>query len=277
MDWYKGNLSLPELDYIEYHVSWHCNLKCKGCGHYSNLCDEPMFGDWEQYKNDLHRIHELVDNVKKIRLMGGEPLLNPELSKFVYTKRKEFEGADIRVVSNGLLIPTCSEELLIAMRETGTTFDITQYPPTSKIVDKIRKRCCENGVQVNISEPVTQFFAASDGSVEYNIMESWNVCESRSCHFLHNGEMSVCGAPIIAKILGDKTESKAKYSVNDIVNIYDANLTSEEFIKKMSSPITMCKYCDKVEKNFFDWQGGYKKYFSSQLLQKDIRDFSGDE
>jgi len=28
----------PVLPYVEYHVSDYCNLKCKGCGHFSNIC-----------------------------------------------------------------------------------------------------------------------------------------------------------------------------------------------------------------------------------------------
>lgn len=69
--WTKENVSLPELEYIEYHISWHCNLKCKGCGHLSNLCDEELFGDLEKYIKDLSRLHQLVDNISVIRLMGG--------------------------------------------------------------------------------------------------------------------------------------------------------------------------------------------------------------
>lgn len=36
---YPIDYNKPQLSYIEYHVSNHCNLKCKGCGHYSNLAD----------------------------------------------------------------------------------------------------------------------------------------------------------------------------------------------------------------------------------------------
>lgn len=33
----------PILPYLEYHVSDFCNLKCKGCGHFSNRVNEKFF------------------------------------------------------------------------------------------------------------------------------------------------------------------------------------------------------------------------------------------
>jgi hypothetical protein len=266
--WMDVDLSKPELDYIEYHVSWHCNLQCKGCGHYSNLQDTPMFGDLEQYTKDLRQIHSLVSNVKKIRLMGGEPLLNPICDEFVQVTRNEFPYADIRVVSNGLLIPNCDEKLLITMRENGAQFDVSQYPPTEKIVDNIIDRCNKYGVNVNISPLINYFFASSDGSTVSDVESNWNSCESQHCRFLYNGKMAVCGVPLINMVMKEKTKFKGVIEEQDIVDLYDPNLTSEEFVKKMNSPISMCKYCDKNNKKFFEWEGWYKSYFSTQMLEK---------
>jgi len=88
----------PVLDYFEYHVAWHCNLNCKGCGHNSNLYTRPRFGDLEHFRRDMNRLTELFSNISKIRLMGGEPLLNPQLGEFITSARRAFPGAQIRVV-----------------------------------------------------------------------------------------------------------------------------------------------------------------------------------
>ena len=98
------------LEYLEYHVAHHCNLNCRGCGHLSNLVEEESFGDFNQFKRDLTRLSELFENVKVIRLMGGEPLLNPDCISFVETARDVFPKARISIVTNGLLLPSMSCE-----------------------------------------------------------------------------------------------------------------------------------------------------------------------
>ena len=93
---YYIDIRKPYLDYFEYHISDHCNLKCRGCGHYSNIAI-PRFGDLEKYIKDLERLKELFWGIKTIRLMGGEPLLNNKLSDFMFYTRDFFpvESANI--------------------------------------------------------------------------------------------------------------------------------------------------------------------------------------
>ncbi len=258
--------SKPELNYMEYHVTWHCNLKCKGCGHYSNLQATPMFSDLNQYEKDLSQLHRFVRNISCIRLMGGEPLLNPDLKKFIEVTRKEFPFAHIAVASNGLLIPSCDDTLLVLMNKLKIRFDITCYPPTAKILDRIKDRCREFEVELLVSDPVTEFFACSDGSEISDAKGNWNDCESKLNHFLYNGKLAVCGLPILVDVMHEKAQYKGTVSTEDVVDIFESNLTSEKLIEKMNSPITMCKYCDKSNKSFYKWEGQYTQFFSSQML-----------
>lgn len=40
----------PSLDYVEFHLADHCNLNCRGCGHFSPIADETFLArlttDW---------------------------------------------------------------------------------------------------------------------------------------------------------------------------------------------------------------------------------------
>ncbi|WP_051199898.1 glycosyltransferase [Butyrivibrio sp. FCS006] len=256
----------PELNYLEYHVAWHCNLKCKGCGHYSNLQEDPMFSDLGQYEKDLGQLHKFVSNIADIRLMGGEPLLNPELGKFIEVTRKEFPHARIAVASNGILIPSCDDSLMRSMKKYRARFDVTCYPPTYKILDKIREKCSKFGVELIVSDLVNEFFACSDGTETSNAKENWENCESKEYHFLYNGKLAVCGLPILSNVMRDKTQYKGIALPDDVVDIYDPEITSEVLIEKMNSPISMCQYCDKCNKKFFKWEGQYTDYFSAQML-----------
>ena len=92
-----------QLHYLETHLVDHCNLKCKGCGHFSSL-SEKRYTDVDIFKRDLMRLSGLFDNISRIRLMGGEPLLHPDVLGFVKSSRLAFPNADIWVVTNGLLL-----------------------------------------------------------------------------------------------------------------------------------------------------------------------------
>lgn len=249
----------PVLDYFEYHVAWHCNLNCKGCGHNSNLYTKPRFGDLEHFRRDMNRLTELFSNISKIRLMGGEPLLNPQLGEFITSARKAFPGAQIRVVSNGLLIPKADAGLLELMEKTGAAFDISLYPPTVKVLKEIREICGKNRVSCYVSEPVKEFFMDGACEPEPDVGRNFELCESQGCHFLFDGELSVCPAPIVARENRALTGTANAISRDDIINLYDKAIDGFQIIKKFSGPIPYCRYCNKAGKILFPWEGQYRK------------------
>ena len=68
---------------------------------------------------------------KIIRLMGGEPLLHPHVNKFIEVTRKYYPSNDIRIVSNGILIPAMKQDFWDTMKENRIKFDLSKYPPAS--------------------------------------------------------------------------------------------------------------------------------------------------
>jgi len=54
------NLEKPFLNYLEINIVDQCNLNCKGCAHFSNICDN-NFVSLDKYKHDLEMIAETLD------------------------------------------------------------------------------------------------------------------------------------------------------------------------------------------------------------------------
>jgi ABC-2 type transport system ATP-binding protein len=76
---------------FEIHLTDKCNLNCAGCLHFSSLCDEADFLDISEYEKDLQRISQLTEGkIADIRILGGEPLLHPEVNVFLELTRKYF-------------------------------------------------------------------------------------------------------------------------------------------------------------------------------------------
>lgn len=54
----------PTLPYVEYHISDCCNLKCRGCGHFSNLSQNKNFPDINEFIKSLICLSERFSNIK---------------------------------------------------------------------------------------------------------------------------------------------------------------------------------------------------------------------
>jgi len=70
----------------------------------------------------------LNGNVKRIGVMGGEPLLHPELKQILISARVYFPDTLIQLVTNGLLLLRQDEEFWQICRENNITLVNTRYP-----------------------------------------------------------------------------------------------------------------------------------------------------
>lgn len=257
---YPIDICKPRLSYIEYEVSHHCNLRCKGCSHFSNLEQESRFGDFNQFKADLYRLKELFWGVRIIRLLGGEPLLNPNVCDFFVTARNIFPDARIQVVSNGIYIPTLDKRILEQMKQYNIEFDITQYIPTSKIKDRIEEVLQEYKIQYHLSALVTEFFDRNNFSGDSDIEASFACCTSKGCHFLEDGHIATCPRPFVFLKVSDIYNIDTNVLRKDIIDIYDKEMTGEILNKRLEQALETCRYCFPQEKlKFFEWQGNCRK------------------
>ena len=56
----KIDLEKPFINYLEVNVVDQCNLNCKGCAHFSNICNNNML-DIDKYSTDLDKIAKHFD------------------------------------------------------------------------------------------------------------------------------------------------------------------------------------------------------------------------
>ena len=83
----------------------HCNLNCKGCGHFSPLASK-SFLDLETFENDLRRLNELLNGeIYCFELMGGEALLHPQLEKFIEIESDRKTRNSVFMLTVGYKIP----------------------------------------------------------------------------------------------------------------------------------------------------------------------------
>ena len=114
--------------HFEFHLAEHCNLNCIGCTHFSPLA-EPEFLEVEDFRNDIERLSYLTGgNARFINLLGGEPLLHPEINSFFKIAREYFPEAKISIVTNGILLPQMDNCFWTSCRENKIVIAVTEYP-----------------------------------------------------------------------------------------------------------------------------------------------------
>ena len=89
------------IPYFETHITEACNLKCRGCSHFSVFA-KPKHKDLAEFEREFKRMAEIED-IGIMRLMGGEPLLNPDFMEYLRIARKYFPNSHICLVTNGTL------------------------------------------------------------------------------------------------------------------------------------------------------------------------------
>lgn len=254
------NEVIPILPYLEYQVADQCNLNCKGCMHFSNLVKDEKFADPEEFEESMITLSKKFRTIKTIRLMGGEPLLNPDLPRFIHVARKYFPYSDIRVVTNGLLITRCSEELIRALLEHYTILDITQYPPVRNNLSSIMSFLEKHRLKYVLSEPIEKFLIRmSDGTEDPETVFKES-CLSKMCTFLRNKKLYVCPhIPMLyeQQAFFDIEISEQEMMVNSI-DIFDDNINGWQILERLEKYFSLCRFCGKKSEEIF-WESGIPK------------------
>ena len=113
---------------FEVALAEHCNLNCVGCNHFSPLAP-PSFPNLEEFTRDFKRMSHLFgDRTQQVKLLGGEPLLNPDINRYLRVARECFPQSEIMIITNGLLLPKMGDPFWETCKEGRIVIAPTKYP-----------------------------------------------------------------------------------------------------------------------------------------------------
>ncbi len=248
--------TVPYIRFLEFEVTHHCNLNCKGCSHFSPL-SEKSFGDFDQFSKDLERIHSMVDHVGQIRLMGGEPLLNEDLWKFVEKTREIYKYDDIAVVSNGIKLIGISDKLKDTMRRCNAHFSVTLYPPVREFSKNMLEQLKSENISCGEAKSADVFGVRlnPDGNSDKEAVEF--MCGDSILPLFEAGRISKCSIshkiPVYEKHFG------MEHYPHCSIDIYDKDLTPAGLFGFITEPVEMCAYCGQVREFTWDKAGSDPK------------------
>ncbi len=228
------------LDYLEIEISEFCNLNCRCCCDFSNLAKEKCFYAYEEYEKDLTRCAEIFSGIDKIRLMGGEPFLNPRIAEYARLAKTLFPDTDLRIVTNGTLLPRTELSLLRELGEIGAFLDISVYPPTKKLKKQINAKLKEAGLGFNFSPQIRMFFKPLLDKPHAGGKTAFENCLFTHCHMLGHGKLAPCSFAYCTYRLNEAFGTA--YPEDDLIDIY-SDVTAAEIIDRFSHPHAFCRHC----------------------------------
>ena len=237
-----GDAILPHL---EFHISDMCNLNCKGCTHFSPLFHE--IGDsYEIRIGELRKLLTKISHIVRLDVLGGEPLLNPELGLYVQELRTMLPNTCIDIFTNGLLIPQMNPEILRCIKENNVYMSVSEYKPTHEMMGKIIAKLEEYQIPYYISQyDKKQVFNRPLSLNEHSKYPQ--CCISDGCVTIGNGSIARC--PTLMYITKFNEVFHTQLPTEGIINLDDC-IRGQELLDEMRKEVPLCKHCIKCD---MDW------------------------
>lgn len=230
----------PELHNLEFQLADHCNLRCKACAHFSNLVKEPVFADKNQFRKDLHRLADLFDNIKEFYLMGGEPLLNPEVGAYCRMVRSVFPYTRLILVTNGILIPAMKEDTIKDMLETDTEVSVSNYECIDE--NKIKRFLEEHNFQKIEFRNGKEMFTKNLSTIpDDDTAEVFRRCTRHLCNFLDRGQVAACTQPFTVRYFNEYFDEH--FSTKGGISLYEEDMTGFQLLERLWQPMDACRNC----------------------------------
>lgn len=233
------------IEYVETHIVDHCNLNCKGCSHFSGLVEQPVFKSLEEYKSDITQLSKITNQqIRIIRIMGGEPLLHPQVIDFCIETRKILPSSQIVLVSNGILLNKLTDSDIELLNQNKIILDISNY-----------------GLKLNDNQ-LNKFSYKLYGNTKslYNISLNLNGTQDKNIsfqncdlvqggwYFLKKGRIYQCCIMANIEYFCKYFNKNIDYDLEDIsIDIFSH--TEEEIHQFLNTPHNICKYCDTIARH----------------------------
>jgi hypothetical protein len=180
---------------LEVHIVDHCNLRCASCCSLS-----PLLPKWCIDPADLERDLRLAKGGLAptwFKLVGGEPLLHPQIDDCLAIARRSGIAEIVSVTTNGHLLPRTSDRFW----QLADALTISLYPEPALAPDVmawIENRASEHGVRLNWKRQ--DQFVQMDRPIPHTdpdrLREIYDVCWlRRRCHIVSNSRFYMCTRP----------------------------------------------------------------------------------
>jgi len=235
---------------VEYHLVDSCNLNCAGCSHYSSLIEDKTFPSLDFIIKDLQLLKNKVGrNLKLLRLLGGEPLIHPNITECLIEIRKLFPYTNIYIVTNGILLKKMDDEFYNTCLNCRIQIAVTDYG-IIKDLPSIMENLHKKGIRVNYYRNSLiwhyQHIRLTDERID-----CLTKCQYKHiCNNYRNGKIYLCPHIAYIEYFNKYFNKNIQLNETDYIDLNDIN-SFEELIEKIhnAKPNFCYQYCNYYDRN----------------------------
>ena len=115
------------MHHVNVNITDRCTLRCRDCSLYVPYYKERKEYPLEKVLAGLDAFFSVVDYVQELHLIGGEPLLYPDLTELVAEIGIKYRSriGEFAIATNGTILP--KQELCRQSQQNGVLFTISDY------------------------------------------------------------------------------------------------------------------------------------------------------
>lgn len=230
---------------LEFVLTDHCNLNCKGCTHYSPLAPKE-FADLDVLSESMRHLGQVAgDKIGRAYLIGGEPLLYPRLAEAMEALRRAFPKTRLYIFTNGIALPKMPAQFWADCRRLRFTLAITRYPikfDYDAVIDLCRREdvTCEVFGDRSLADSFFRF--ALDPEGRQNPRISHFKCYNFGCLTVIGDRLFPCSISACVEHLNNACETKFKHTRADWLPVMQIN-SAKEIKALRDNPVPFCRYC----------------------------------
>ncbi|MBN2162860.1 MAG: radical SAM protein [Pontiellaceae bacterium] len=237
-----------ELDYAEMYLTTHCSLQCRDCAVLVPYLKKRRHFSKESLLKDMDRFLQSVNYVHRFGLVGGEPLLHPDLPDLIRYLSGHPAVGTIRIPTNSTVLP--GPELIDALKSSpDVLLSISEYPielcpKRPRLIDLLER----NGIEYEVyaGQAWDDLGACSsaykEGVTEEELALRFSNCWMRECHGVLEGRFYLCGRAAFAPLAG--IHDAFPEDGVDLYGVEDAKGVRRAISDLMNKPyLRACAYC----------------------------------
>lgn len=273
---------------VEVNAVLHCNMSCQSCAHLS-----PMFrkkiADPSQVGRDLEILSSSY-HASYVKIMGGEPLLNPHLLELIKVAASSGIADEILLTTNATLLHNAPEELW----ELIDSLELSLYPsrlPDDEKIESFKSKAASHKVKLLINHYENFRFSYSekrngDSSLVQSIYDTCKMAHFWHSHTVIDGWFFRCPQSVF---IPQQDVAGGWNSEVDALRISNEPGFAEALYKFLtrSQPLKACDYClgsvGKIhphrELRRTEWRplGEYEDLVSREFLEVCRKDITADD
>ena len=230
----------------EANIVSHCNLRCRYCDQWAPFWDQE-FMPLGVLEHDLRRLAEAL-LVFEFKILGGEPLLSPQLLDVISIVRESGVTENVTIVTNGLLLDRLSADVW----DSIDRMCISLYPGVKyrMSVEEASVLAREHDVELFVQDHIKYPFRLTslNRRIEDDrlIRIAHRYCaDRRTCNTIHHGRFFACTPATVFRARMKRLGIDESQTSTDYVSIHeceDLRAALEEYLER-ASPLDGCAYC----------------------------------